>query len=560
MAAPIVLLPDTVINQIAAGEVIERPASVVKELVENSIDAGAAQVTVELEQGGSRLIRVHDDGSGIPRDELALALRRHATSKLRDLDDLSRLQTLGFRGEALPSIGSISQLRLTSRVGDDETAWSVSMSGADRISAAQPAAHGPGTTVEVRELFYCVPARRRFLKTERTEFLHVQDWLRRTALARPQVDLVLNHNGQRVFAVRAARSSAELPLRVEKIAGAAFMRHARRVDASAEGLALHGWIVPADAARNQSDLQYWLVNGRPVRDGRLLHAVRLAYENTLPEGRHPAFVLYLQIDPAVLDVNVHPAKTEVRFADPLRVHDFIFSALRRALQEAASAASEQPSTQAAAARVAESVGSYRGPVRPVHRPAPLPPASKVDTGGWQAEYLAFVEGALMLARCDGRVWLFDGVEAQLAVWSVNDRIESKPLMFPQSILVSPAMHARVSSNQPLLSSLGLELEPAAGQLLLVRAVPEALGQSVERSVSAMLALLDPAADTGPDRRATARNALARVAASALSTHPDRCRQLLARLAQHFELQQLAMAGIARCLDDQTLRRLLKPDE
>lgn len=560
MAAPILLLPDTVINQIAAGEVIERPASVVKELVENSIDAGAAQVTVELEQGGTRLIRVHDDGSGIPRDELALALRRHATSKLRDLDDLTRLQTLGFRGEALPSIGSISQLRLTSRVGDEETAWSVSMSGADRISAAQPAAHGPGTTVEVRELFYCVPARRRFLKTERTEFLHVQDWLRRTALARPQVDLVLNHNGQRVFAVRAARSRAELPMRVEKIAGAAFMRHARRVDASADGLALHGWIAPADAARNQSDLQYWLVNGRPVRDGRLLHAVRLAYEDTLPEGRHPAFVLYLQIDPAVLDVNVHPAKTEVRFADPRRVHDFIFSALRRALQEVASAAPEQPSTQAAAARVAESVGSYRGPVRPVHRAAPSPPASKFETGGWQAEYLAFVEDALMLARCDGRVWLFDGVEAQLALWSANDRIESKPLMFPQSIVVSPAMHALVSSNQPLLSSLGLELEPVAGQLLLVRAVPEVLGQSVEPSVSAMLALLDPAADAGPDRPAAARKALARVAASALSSHPDRCRQLLAGLAQHFELQQLAVTGIARCLDDRTLRRLLKPDE
>ncbi|MFO1436390.1 MAG: DNA mismatch repair endonuclease MutL [Gammaproteobacteria bacterium] len=317
MRAHIALLPDVVINQIAAGEVIERPASVVRELVDNSIDAGASQVDVEIEGGGVRLIRVRDNGCGIPRDELALALSRHATSKLRTLSDLNTLASLGFRGEALPSIGAIAHLSVTSRVPEaGASAWSVSVNGSDLVSLPQPAAHDVGTTVEVRDLFFSVPVRRRFLKSERTEFLHVQEWLRRAALARPGVELRLIHNGQRVMQLRPALAPEKMSQRVERICGAAFMRQAIRVDESLHDLHIWGWIAPSSATRNQSDVQYWLVNDRPVRDTRLHHAVRLAYEDSLAPGRHPAYVLYLEIAASAVDVNVHPAKTEVRFAEP----------------------------------------------------------------------------------------------------------------------------------------------------------------------------------------------------------------------------------------------------
>jgi DNA mismatch repair protein MutL len=548
MPPRIALLPDAVINQIAAGEVIERPASVVKELVENAIDAGARQVLVEMELGGMRLIRVHDDGCGIARDELALALCRHATSKLRAIDDLNRLSSLGFRGEALPSIGSVSRLTLTSNAEGEATAWSVSMSGADRISEPQPAARVPGTTVEVRELFHCVPARRRFLKTERTEFLHAQDWLRRTALARPQVDLSLVHNGQRVLSVRAVASADALPARIERVAGAAFMRHARRVDASVDGLALHGWVAPAQAARNQSDLQYWLVNGRPVRDVRLLHAVRLAYEDALPDGRHAAFVLYLDLDPATVDVNVHPAKTEVRFLDARRVHDFVFSAVRRAL-----VSPDPPTIGAPLPSVAEPALRYTVRRRESSAPAAraLRPSSQCH-----AEPIAAIAGSLLLVRRDDDIWLLDPERAIGELWAAGEAIESRPLIFPTSLPVDAAAGALIRRFAPLLTAHGVEIDTVDDGIVRVRAVPAWLGREVQRLVTAVLSVLDAAP---PDPAPALRGAMARLVAAAVAADLSLAAKLVGHLDRVFDPVQLTHRRIARRIDAVTLRQWLDDD-
>jgi DNA mismatch repair protein MutL len=329
---PIQLLSDALISQIAAGEVIERPASVVKELVENSLDAGATRIEVELERGGCGLIRVRDDGSGIQPEEIALALARHATSKIASLDDLERVATLGFRGEALPSIASVSRLSLVSRTATAVHAWAVeARDGA--LAELKPASHRPGTSVEVRDLFFNVPARRKFLRSDATEYQHIVRMLERLALSRFDVAFSLTHNGKPAWSLPAARSAGERLARVAKICGEEFAAHVIELKYETENLRLSGWLALPTFSRSQSDLQFAFLNGRFVRDKLLAGAVRLAYQDVLFHGRFPAYLVYLELDPTAVDVNAHPQKLEVRFRDSRRIHDFLFRTLERVLAD-----------------------------------------------------------------------------------------------------------------------------------------------------------------------------------------------------------------------------------
>jgi DNA mismatch repair protein MutL len=347
---PIRALPPELINQIAAGEVIERPASVVKELVENSIDAGARRIEVDIEQGGVRLIRVRDDGGGIPRDELPLAVASHATSKIASFDDLERVASMGFRGEALASVSSVARFSLTSRQAGQEAAWRIEVDGG-KYTDARPAQHPPGTTIEVRDLFYNVPARRKFLRAERTEFAHIDDLLKSLALAREGVDIRLTHNGKPVRLLKPARDEHAALARVAEVLGPDFPGQALRVEHDAAGLRLSGWVGLPTASRSQADQQYFYVNGRLVRDRIVAHAVRQAYADVLFHGRHPVFVLFLELDPAGVDVNVHPAKNEVRFREQRLIHDFLFRTLHEALSQtrAGAMSNDTPMPVAAAA-------------------------------------------------------------------------------------------------------------------------------------------------------------------------------------------------------------------
>ena len=329
--ARIELLSPRLANQIAAGEVVERPASVIKELLENSLDSGARRIDVDVEQAGIKLLRVRDDGGGISSDDLPLALARHATSKIRDLEDLERVMSLGFRGEALASISSVARLTLTSRTRDADQAWQVETEGRDMASRVQPAAHPVGTSVEVRDLFFNTPARRKFLKAEKTEFDHLQEVIKRMALARFDVAFHLRHNGKTILSLHEAHDDMARARRVSAICGAGFLEQALPIEIDRNGLKLWGWVGLPTFSRSQADLQYFFVNGRAVRDKLVAHAVRQAYRDVLFNGRHPTFVLFFEVDPAVVDVNVHPTKHEVRFRDGRMVHDFLYGTLHRAL-------------------------------------------------------------------------------------------------------------------------------------------------------------------------------------------------------------------------------------
>lgn len=326
-------LPIELANQIAAGEVVERPSSVIKELVENALDAGATQLVIDIEQGGSKRIRIRDNGSGIPKDELTLALSRHATSKIKSLDDLEHIGSLGFRGEALASISSVSRLRLLSKPAAQEEAWQAWAEGRDMQVVIEPAAHPDGTTVDIQDLFFNTPARRKFLRTEKTEFSHIDDVIKRIALSRFDVGFQLNHNGKSVRTYPSAPGDKQKLQRLAKICGSGFAEHAFALDAEDERNHLTGWLVPPEHCRHQGDIQYFFVNGRMMRDKLLSHAVRQAFEKYLPNERVPTFVLYFTLPADEVDVNVHPAKHEVRFHRQRQVHDFILTRIEQALTQ-----------------------------------------------------------------------------------------------------------------------------------------------------------------------------------------------------------------------------------
>ncbi|MFC0227590.1 DNA mismatch repair endonuclease MutL [Serratia aquatilis] len=331
---PIQVLPPQLANQIAAGEVVERPASVVKELVENSLDAGATRIDIDIERGGTKLIRIRDNGCGIGKSDLALALARHATSKISSLDDLEAIISLGFRGEALASISSVSRLMLTSRTAEQSEAWQAYAEGRDQAVTVKPAAHPVGCTVEVLDLFYNTPARRKFMRTEKTEFGHIDEVVRRIALARFDVAINLTHNGKLTRQYRAAKDESQHEKRMASICGPAFLQHALAVSWQHGDLSIRGWVGDPQGAGQLGEIQYCYVNSRMMRDRLINHAIRQAYQDQLKDDQQPAYVLYLDVDPHQVDVNVHPAKHEVRFHQARLVHDFIYQAVTTVLQQA----------------------------------------------------------------------------------------------------------------------------------------------------------------------------------------------------------------------------------
>ena len=326
------ILPARLANQIAAGEVVERPASVIKELVENSLDAGADKIHIDIEKGGAKLIRITDNGCGIVKDELMLALSRHATSKIKDLNDLEAISSLGFRGEALASISSVARLTLTSKPSEQANAWQAYAQGRDMEVTIQPAAHPNGTTIEVCDLFFNTPARRKFLRTEKTEFNHIDEIVKRIALARFDVAITLTHNGKVIRQYRQAKQKAQFAKRIAMVCGQKFVEQAIEIDCPHDNMHLWGWIAKPSFFRAQNDLCYSYVNGRMMRDKLINHGIRQAYSDLLPSDSYPAFVLYLDLDHKDVDVNVHPAKHEVRFHQGRYVHDFIYSVCHKALQ------------------------------------------------------------------------------------------------------------------------------------------------------------------------------------------------------------------------------------
>ena len=326
-------LSTQLVNQIAAGEVVERPASVVKELVENCFDAGATQITIDIAMGGSRVIKIRDNGCGIFKDDLPLALSRHATSKIANLQDLEHVSSMGFRGEALPSISSVARLTLISRTENADCAWKVGADGTEKDFDPQPDPHPQGTTVDVRDLFYNTPARRKFLKTDKTEFSHIESLIKKMALSRFDIGFCLNHNQKEIINLKPAESIVEQEKRIASICGPAFIENSVTIDFDASGLQLTGWVGLPTFSRSQQDMQFFYVNGRLIKDRLVTHAVKQAYQDVLFHGRHSVFVLYLTLDPALVDVNAHPAKLEVRFREGRLVHDFLFKALHRSLAD-----------------------------------------------------------------------------------------------------------------------------------------------------------------------------------------------------------------------------------
>ncbi|MDH4107237.1 MAG: DNA mismatch repair endonuclease MutL [Gammaproteobacteria bacterium] len=502
---PIQKLPGHLVNQIAAGEVVERPASVVKELVENSLDAGARAISVDIHAGGSKLIRVRDDGAGIPADEIRLALDRHATSKIASLEDLEAVVSLGFRGEALPSIASVSRLSLCARTAAAENGWQAEADNGV-IGDLRPVAHPAGCTVEVRDLFYNTPARRKFLRAEKTEFGHIDRWLRRLALARPDVAFSVTHNGRSVLDLRAAGDSDSRLKRLARICGADFAAQAVHLERAEAGIAVTGWIALPTYNRSQPDLQYWFVNGRSITDKTLSHAVRHAYRDVLFHGRYPAYVLYLSMDPATVDANAHPAKLEVRFRDARQVHGFVAQAVEVALRDTrpgahgATPVSRQSLNrgifQQAPIRldVREALAAYATPAAPAMEEAAEPAAApEFPPLGFA---IAQIGGTYILAENNQGLIVVDMHAAherilyeKLKKSYDEGRVVSQPLLVPLSVTVSEREAELAEDARELFARAGLALGRAGPTSLLLRETPALL-----RRVDAETLLRDILAD------------------------------------------------------------------
>jgi len=511
-------LPPELINQIAAGEVIERPSSVVKELVENSLDAGATRVEVDVELGGARLIRVRDDGDGIAADDLPLAVASHATSKIGSFDDLEHVASMGFRGEALASMASVARFAMTSRLRGVDNAFRVEVDSG-RMQDTRPAQHPQGTSVEVRDLFYNVPARRKFLRAERTEFAHIDDLLKSLALARSGVEFRLSHNGKSVRVWKAARDEHAMLARVAEVLGETFPQQSLRIDHASAGMRLSGWVGLPTASRPQADAQYFYVNGRLVRDRVVAHAVRQAYADVLFHGRHPAFVLYLELDPVGVDVNVHPAKSEVRFREQRLVHDFLFRTLHEALAQTragqtattpedsawgsdtgvASTVVHAPSRQAGGSwpqSVAQSrlhLGVREEPLADyaallgnvveapsLASPQPMPAASD-DQAPPLGYAIAQLKTIYILAENAHGLVLVDMHAAherityeKLKNGRVCSNLRSQMLLVPLSVPVSAKEAAAAEEHGDALADWGLELSRSGPSAVVVRRIPALL--------------------------------------------------------------------------------------
>ncbi len=541
MSADIRRLPPQLVSQIAAGEVVERPAAVVKELLENSLDAGATRITIEVEQGGVRLIRVRDDGGGIAPAQLALALARHATSKIASFEDLQQVVSLGFRGEALPSIASVSRLTLTSRIAGQDSGWRMGGDGGDVFSEPVPAPHPLGTTVEARELFFNVPARRKFLRGERTEFGHIEEGVRRLALSRFAVGFHLWHNQRAVLRLEPAPDREAGARRLAELCGREFGAASVWVDRGETGLRLTGWLGLPAVSRAQPDLQYFFVNGRPVRDRIMAHAVRQSYRDILYQDRQPAVVLYLDIDPDRVDVNAHPAKHEVRFRDSSLVHEFIRRAVQATLAEIRPGTAPQPIVQAGE-RWRPAGGPGGGPVSAerwelrqprlplrvdeqmavygrMHsssgpEPAPADPAPIADAERPPLGYaLGQLHGCYVLAEnADGLVVVDMHAAHERILYErlkrlqAENALKTQTLLVPVTLTVGPRERQLVEEHGALFAQSGLEVAILGPETLAVRQVPALLADTdIAGMVRDMLA--DLAAHETSDRLEDANQAL-----------------------------------------------------
>ncbi len=541
------LLSPRLANQIAAGEVVERPASVIKELLENSLDAGASRLDIDVESGGTKLMRVRDNGSGIDQEDLPLALSRHATSKIYELDDLEAVATLGFRGEALASISSVARLSITSNTADQGPGWRAQAEGRDMQAEISPAAHPRGATVEVRDLFFNTPARRKFLRTEKTEFNRLEEMIKRLALSRFDVSFNFTHNGRAVHNWRGGGSRSEMERRVAQVCGPAFMENAVHIDVERAGLRLWGWVALPTFSRSQADLQHFYVNGRAIRDKLVTHAVRQAYQDVLYHGRHPAFVLYLDLDPATVDVNVHPTKHEVRFRDSRLVHDFLFRSLHHALAEVRPESQLATSTDSmsslslnSSVQAVPAAGMEVGEFQKQETISFQPTSRSVYSGGYRTETLNAGGGVgenishygslyspetpeqaapsledvakanadipplgYAIAQLKGIYILAENAQGLILVdmHAAHERItyermkeafdgqgiKAQPLLVPETIAVSQKEADCAEQYSDTFKSLGLELQRAGPESLLVRQVPVILHRAgVEQLVRDVL--------------------------------------------------------------------------
>ena len=510
-------------NQIAAGEVVERPASVIKELLENALDAGATRIDIALENGGVKRMLVRDNGEGVSADDLKLALERHATSKIQEQEDLEGISTLGFRGEALASIASVSKLTMTSNASDEKSGWRVRSEGEFMRSALEPAAHPRGTTVDVEDLFYNTPARRKFLRTERTELSRIEDIVRKISLSHPAVQLQLTHQGKSLRQYASAMSMAEREFRVRQALGAAFIDAAMYFEEQKEGMTLSGWVATPSYSRSQADQQYFFVNGRSIRDKVLSHAVRQGYHDVLHHGRQPAYVIFFELDPRLVDVNVHPTKHEVRFRESRSVHNFIFSTvhhvLSRSLAKGGAATPSQEESMPGArydpgsSSLSSNVFSQRSllmseregrpqslsaaldflamanPRSKAFEPGAAPSAEAGSSDAAQNEQeippLGYAIGQLLgiyiLAQNESGLIVVDMHAAherityeQMKQQMDEAGVTSQPLLVPQSVAVSTREVSALESHRDVLLARGLRLEVASDESIIIRAVPALL--------------------------------------------------------------------------------------
>jgi len=506
-------LTNRLANQIAAGEVVERPASVVKELVENAVDAKAKTIDISLEAGGSQLVRVRDDGLGIIKEDLELALARHATSKIAVQEDLQGITSLGFRGEALASIASVSRLLLTSNALDSKSGWSVRSAGEQMLSILEPAAHGRGTSVEVRDLFFNTPVRKKFLRTERTELQRIEDVIRKVSLSHAGVSLSLTHNGRLVRQFRAAETELDQKHRISTVFGQSFVDQALYFEETRLDMTLKGWISLPSYSRSQADQQYFFVNSRTIRDKVASHAVRQGYSDVLYHGRQPAYAIFLELNPRMVDVNVHPTKHEVRFRDSRQVHDFIYRTINRVLASvtpdlveghvadgrlgestAMNMAEQMPSYAQKPIQFGARPGSY-GQAQAAGGPKSWMAMSANDAGRDLSEQenqvfpplgfaLAQLHGVYIIAQNQSGLIVVDMHAAherityeQLKHSMDKEGLKIQPLLVPISVVMSDKEVEAVEQMQPELAGLGMQVDPASAESVVIRGVPALLGRS-----------------------------------------------------------------------------------
>ena len=564
-------LPEILSNQIAAGEVIERPASIVKELVENSLDAGARSVDIQIERGGTRMVRVQDDGSGIHPEDMRLALESHATSKLHTTEDLLSIRTLGFRGEALSSIAAVARISIISRTGNSNTAWSIGFDPVTRDYKTGPAAHPAGTTVTVSNLFYSIPARKKFLRSERTEFIYILETVKRLALSAFDTAVRLQHNGR---VLMDCRDTASPDNRVRDLLGQAFIDNAVELDYRNDSLRLWGWIGDETMHRSQVDRQYLYHNNRIIRDRKLNHAIRIAYAEKIPPGRYPVYVLYLEMDPSLADVNVHPAKHEIRFRETREVHDCIHGCIQKALSgQYAGMARIAPITavtgSGSTCEDIPGIADVREFTRDYHHHVPKRGSYTTgDSPQADTRFLGSVRNRYVLAEHKECLLLIDVAGARKFIartriekLGMDESLVSRPLLVPVSIHVPYELSDPEGGFQELCRRFGLQLDYAGPRTILLRTIPLILEEAdLQR-------LLEDILEYTRATQWTGRTALSLKLSRILEHHASSGSSCLDQGSMNALLHQLVLAGldldantcpgIWRCLDCTELAEIIE---